>query len=181
MSWNKGLTKETDERVKKFSEMMSGKPSNVLGKHWKLSEKEKKRRSEYNKKMGITFSIVCKGKGYKFPKGNKFGKKFEKEHKPYLMFGKDNPNWKEGGDDKKRENHRLRHSKEWKEWRESVFEYDDYTCWICETRGIKLNPHHLLRFAHYPDLRFVKSNGLTLCEFCHRTYTIFHEKKIKLF
>lgn len=57
MSWNNGLTKETDIRVKKFSEMMSGKPSNVLGKHWKLSEADNKRKSETNKRLGIKIPV----------------------------------------------------------------------------------------------------------------------------
>ena len=70
-------------------------------------------------------------------------------------------------------NELLRRGRYWKIWRKSVFEYDNYTCWICEEKGGKLHPHHLLKFSDYPILRFVKSNGLTLCEFCHKTYTKF--------
>ena len=68
----------------------------------------------------------------------------------------------------------LRASKEFKHWREKVFERDNWTCWICEKRGsVKLHPHHLKKFSDYPKLRFEINNGLTLCEFCHKTYTDF--------
>ena len=45
--WNKGLTKETDERVRKVSEKLKGKPSGMKDKH--QSEKVKERIREFNK------------------------------------------------------------------------------------------------------------------------------------
>lgn len=43
--WNKGLTKETDERVKKYgincSKTKKGKPSGTEGKHWKIRDTSK--------------------------------------------------------------------------------------------------------------------------------------------
>ena len=66
---------------------------------------------------------------------------------------------------------KIRNSVRMKKWREAVFIRDNYTCYICEKRGGVLHPHHLKRFADYPKLRFKLSNGLTLCEFCHKTYT----------
>ena len=71
----------------------------------------------------------------------------------------------------------IRNSFEYDIWRFSVFEYDNYTCWICETRGVKLHAHHLWKFSQYPELRFVRKNGITLCKFCHITYTDFGNKK----
>ena len=58
-------------------------------------------------------------------------------------------------------------------WRKTVFERDNYTCWICEEKGGRLNAHHLKSWAKYPKLRYKVLNGLTLCEFCHKTYTKF--------
>ncbi len=104
------------------------------------------------------------------------GKKKCKKHKENLskaMKGKysmsKHPNWK-GGITPLRV--KIWHSKEYKEWREVVFTRDNYACWICEdSKGGNFQAHHLKKFADYPKLRFVVSNGLTLCEFCHKTYT----------
>jgi hypothetical protein len=75
-------------------------------------------------------------------------------------------------------NQQIRTSFDFKQWRKSVFEYDNYTCWICETMGIKLHAHHLMNFSKYPKLRFAKKNGITLCEFCHKIYTKYGYKSI---
>ncbi len=56
-------------------------------------------------------------------------------------------------------------------WRVAVYERDNYTCWICEEKGGKLNAHHLKGWAKFPGLRYIVSNGLTLCRYCHKIYT----------
>jgi len=63
---------------------------------------------------------------------------------------------------------RIRRTSAYKAWRKAVFERDDYTCQWCHTRGGMLNADHIKPFAIYPDLRFVVSNGRTLCNACHR-------------
>jgi hypothetical protein len=93
--------------------------------------------------------------------------------------GKKHWNWKGGATSKDK---LLRLSKDFKHWREDVFKGDNYTCWICEDRGgnghkVILHPHHLKGFAEYPKLRFKVSNGMTLCDFCHKTYTDFGVNK----
>jgi hypothetical protein len=54
-TWNKGLTKETDERVKKYSESSGksrkGKPSNMSGKKHKPESIEKLKSTLLNKKL----------------------------------------------------------------------------------------------------------------------------------
>lgn len=62
---------------------------------------------------------------------------------------------------------RLRNSKEYKSWRESVFERDNYTCQDCGRVGGALNADHIKPFAYYPELRFALENGRTLCKPCH--------------
>ncbi len=63
---------------------------------------------------------------------------------------------------------RNRTSKEYREWRTSVFERDNFTCVSCKQKGKKLNAHHIKEWANYPDLRFEVDNGITLCESCHK-------------
>lgn len=69
---------------------------------------------------------------------------------------------------------RDRNSPDYKTWRRSVFERDDYTCQICGSRGKKLNAHHIVRWVDNSDLRFDVSNGVTLCERCHK---MIHRKR----
>jgi len=79
--------------------------------------------------------------------------------------GEKNHNWKGGITP---EVMRIRRSKEYKQWVNTVFQRDQYTCQACKKRGGDLHAHHIKRFADYPDLRFELSNGQTLCVPCHR-------------
>lgn len=81
--------------------------------------------------------------------------------------------WKGG---KTPENKRLRMTREFKEWRESVFERDGWACQQCGFHGKHLHPHHIKRFADFPALRFEVSNGITLCATCHQV----EHKQLKL-
>lgn len=80
------------------------------------------------------------------------------------MRGEGNHFWRGGVHDK---NDAIRHSREYKKWRTSVYERDDFTCQCCGVRGVELNAHHLNSFSSYPELRFNIDNGITLCINCH--------------
>jgi len=120
-----------------------------------ISEELKKRLSEVHKRIGSKPPIHRGKRSKKWVENIKKGIK-----KHYDIVGRTTP-----------KNKLLKKSKKWKEWREAVFRYDDYTCWICNEKGGELQPHHLYSFAYYPKLRFIISNGITLCKFCHKTYT----------
>ena len=68
----------------------------------------------------------------------------------------------------------IRTSLEYKNWRKSVFERDDYSCVQCGIRFIKgitgkveLHADHIKPFAKFPELRLDINNGRTLCKPCH--------------
>lgn len=81
--------------------------------------------------------------------------------------GENNPRWR-GGITPTRE--RIRHSLEYRLWREAVFKRDDFTCKMpgCGIRGGRLNANHIKKFADFPELRFDVRNGIALCEPCHK-------------
>lgn len=83
-------------------------------------------------------------------------------------YGKDNPLWKGGIHDERWE----RLTPKYKQWRDSVFQRDWYTCQCCHKKSGKgmsvvLNAHHLCNWNDYIDKRYELDNGVTLCEKCH--------------
>lgn len=68
-----------------------------------------------------------------------------------------------------RENYIVwKHTREYQDWRIEVFQRDDYTCQSCKKRGGILNADHIKPQSLFPSLRFVVSNGRTLCRPCHK-------------
>lgn len=63
---------------------------------------------------------------------------------------------------------RQRSSADYKNWRTSVFEKDNYTCQRCNKKGGQLEAHHIKPWASFPKERFDVENGITLCKKCHK-------------
>lgn len=80
-------------------------------------------------------------------------------------YGSAHWNWRGGATP---ENQRDRNSIEYRKWRSAVFRRDDYTCLHCGERGGRLNAHHKKPWSTFKTLRYDISNGVTLCEKCHR-------------
>ena len=96
------------------------------------------------------------------------GRKHSKETRIKMsnrMKREKNPNWKGGITPSMEE---IRDCVEYKLWRESVFERDNFTCIWCGQRGGRLEADHVKSFADYPALRFAIDNGRTLCKECHK-------------
>lgn len=96
----------------------------------------------------------------------RLGKPCPEKVKEFLrnQRGEKHPNWKGG---RSRGYKTGYYSTEYKNWRISVFERDNYKCQGCGVIGTYLTAHHIKSFAHYPELRFDINNGVTLCEPCH--------------
>lgn len=108
-------------------------------------------------------------------------KNISKAHKIRVSEGKNNF-WKGGI---LKENTKIRSSLEYKLWRTSVFERDNYTCQHCKRRNgngvtITLNADHIKPFAYHKELRLDINNGRTLCVDCHKktdTYLVHRGKQ----
>lgn len=93
-----------------------------------------------------------------------------KEENPEIMknigkSGEDHWAWKGGVSEKR---NRIRQSSEYNNWRDSVFERDNYTCQKCgDDSGGNLNAHHIKPFSEYEETRFDVDNGVTMCRSCH--------------
>jgi len=108
-----------------------------------------KKHSEKTKELNRQKHIGINHKRYKYPD----------------ITGKRNPNWK-GGISSKRKYYRT---KEYKNWRTSVFEKNNYTCWICGKTGGNLHAHHVYEVSKFPDKIYDVKNGITLCAKYHRS------------
>ncbi len=68
------------------------------------------------------------------------------------------------------ENERDLDSPAYKAFRHSVYVRDNFKCQLCGS-NYRLNAHHIKRWADDVKLRFSASNGIALCESCHKMVT----------
>lgn len=73
-------------------------------------------------------------------------------------------------------------SKEYKQWRKTVYQRDHYACRIpgCKSK-IRINAHHIKKWASYPLLRYHVGNGITLCYKHHKEIEGREDEFVSLF
>lgn len=66
----------------------------------------------------------------------------------------------------------------YKDWRSAVYKRDNFKCRLLseECKG-KIEAHHIFRWSEYPTLRYVITNGITLCRF-HHPLKVEEEKRL---
>lgn len=67
---------------------------------------------------------------------------------------------------RKQDTDKKRNSYEYRQWRDSVYERDNYTCQKCGKTG-EIQAHHIKAWKDHKELRYDISNGVTLCRTCH--------------
>ena len=139
-----------------------------------LGKKRPPRDPEWNKRISEARKGKFTGEDNPF-----FGKHHTEETKLALSKAHiANPKFKREGDEHWNwqggiscENFKARNCQELKIWRRAVFQRDNWACQECGVQGCRkypVNAHHIKSFAKYPELRFEVSNGITLCEDCHK-------------
>ncbi len=83
--------------------------------------------------------------------------------------GENSPRWRADLSPREREMRRDYNAQA--SWRVLVFERDDYTCQKCgDDSGGNLTAHHIEPHYRAKALRWELSNGVTLCDECHRAF-----------
>lgn len=72
----------------------------------------------------------------------------------------------------------IRFTPEYKDWRKSVFERDDFTCLWCKKRGGRLEADHIYPQSLFPNKRLNLDNGRTLCKECHKKTITYLNRKM---
>lgn len=178
-AWNKGLTLSAEYRKKISDGTKQGMKKEGISEKLRQSKLGTKQSKEtvQKRRMKMMGHIVSDEARALISKANT-GRPKSKETLLKMSLamrgkrsGKDSPLWKGGVTPL---NEKIRKSPEYKIWRKSVFERDNYTCVWCKARASKgvqvvLNADHIKPFALFPELRFAIDNGRTLCVPCHLT------------
>lgn len=130
--------------------------------------------SKRNGTFKVGESPALHKKNCRCPRCNGFGvnHNFGKGHVPWNkgiiwleMRGINNPHWKGGQYDRNRKIDMGR--REYRSWRKSVLERDNYNCVLCGATN-DLHVDHIKSYHLYPELRYDISNGRVLCQACHK-------------
>lgn len=85
--------------------------------------------------------------------------------------GKNSPSWNHNITDKERDENKKRNiSPKSRKWLVKIFIRDNRTCQICGIINKNIQVHHIYSWHSHKNLRYVTSNGVTLCEQCHKEF-----------
>jgi hypothetical protein len=117
----------------------------------------------------------------KIARGDKFRYKIDELAGGYFHFVKVPIEYDINGQDKELDLTELRMSYKYQKWESAVRSNSPPWCNKCK-RGyfnqrepIELCSHHIKSFANYPELRYELSNGIILCQDCHKKYHKTHK------
>jgi hypothetical protein len=151
-----------------------------VGNLFQLDWVKEKTKQTNLEKYGVEYSSQCPEIYEKIKQTNlkRFGFKYASQSPEIKekVSGENNVNWKGGISS---ERNKIWRTLDYKQWRKSVFERDNYTCQCCgDNKGGNLQAHHKYNFSEYLELRFEIDNGITLCDKCHdfRNIGSFHHK-----
>ena len=94
--------------------------------------------------------------------------------------GEENYRWIKDRTQLKRYNDSVkdRRSSAYADWRKQVYQRDNFACRIsnADCSG-RIEAHHILSWAEYPELRYKTNNGITLCH-AHHPKKVAEEKRL---
>jgi len=167
--WNKGLTKEIDNRIKsrKFTEEHKRKISESKKGHIVLEQTRSKLSKYFKENPTRSFT------GHKHT--NKSNASNREKHLGKIP-------WNKGTGYKTSLSKKIEALKKYNKWRLQVFSRDKFTCVNCKNIGGELRAHHIKQKAliikennifTIQDAENCKelwdiNNGVTLCEKCHK-------------
>lgn len=165
---DKRLLPHSEEHKKKISLAHKAKGNNHWSKRVEVREKmrQAKLKNPTNYWLGKHRSQETK-------------EKLRKSIAKVVKRGSDCNFWKDGSTSLMDQ---IRHSVEFREWRDFVYKRDNYICSECKQIGNKLNAHHIVSFASIVHKNKIKTieearncyelwdinNGVTLCYECHK-------------
>lgn len=150
--WNRGLTKDTDERMKKMSESLMGKNTWIKGSSFSGKHKENMSKAYKERHTRTEFK-----KGHPYYPG-KIGKKGQN------LKGSNHPAWKGGVST---ETNKRVNDANWVTLRKRIYERDHWQCQICGKHCREdIQCHHIIPVRENGSDEM--SNLTTLSRSCHR-------------
>lgn len=136
----------------------------------KVSQETREKIGDANRGIWVEFKCdFCKKhnseKQSHFKRKNRHfcNQKCYSEYRQHVMPSNEQPTWRGGIT---RITQIGRGNKQYKEWKIKVFERDGFKCVWCESNA-RIEADHIKRWSTHKKLRYVVSNGRTLCMKCH--------------